>query len=202
MSTTRSRADVAPGLVLVAIAAPDHTPDRHAYVLGENGSRQRRSLAVRQRSIRSGAPISAAQIWRSRSLARCFAHCGASTACPRLSPSTPNRSFCSAPGASQRTLHRRPRTRHEPTVLHRRRRPVRGTTRRRVRNVPHLLDRLGELAHARVPAGPIAVIFGHRERAMTGASILRASDHHNLAVPDGGPDDWAAATGRALQAGP
>ncbi len=60
---------------------------------------------------------------------------------------------------------------------------------------------LGQVAQATFPDGPIAVMCGHGERAMTGASILQALGHHDLVVLSGGPDDWAAATGHALQVG-
>jgi glyoxylase-like metal-dependent hydrolase (beta-lactamase superfamily II)/rhodanese-related sulfurtransferase len=56
--------------------------------------------------------------------------------------------------------------------------------------------RAGEL-----PGGPMVVMCGHGERAMSAASLLARSGHHQLAVLDGGPDSWAAATGRPLQQG-
>ena len=43
---------------------------------------------------------------------------------------------------------------------------------------------------------------GHGERAATAASLLEAAGHRDLAVMNGGPDDWAAATGRELTRGP
>ncbi len=61
---------------------------------------------------------------------------------------------------------------------------------------------LGQIAHATVPDGPIAVMCGHGERAMSGASILQSLGHTEIVVLDGGPDNWATATGRALQVGP
>ncbi len=51
-----------------------------------------------------------------------------------------------------------------------------------------------------VPGGAV-VMCGHGERAMTAASLLQAAGHHGLAVLAGGAQDWAAATGRPLQAG-
>src|SRR6266851_4167816 len=62
---------------------------------------------------------------------------------------------------------------------------------------------LGALAGdgARVGPGPLTLICGHGERAMTAASLLAAAGHGDLTVAVGGPDDWAAATGRPLQAG-
>ena len=52
-----------------------------------------------------------------------------------------------------------------------------------------------------LPPGPLLVMCGHGERAMSAASVLARAGHHDLAVLDGGPDQWAAATGRPLQTG-
>jgi len=62
---------------------------------------------------------------------------------------------------------------------------------------------LGSLAAAAadIPSGPVTVMCGHGERAMTGASILARRGHRDVAVLDGGPDSWAAATGRPLEVG-
>jgi rhodanese-related sulfurtransferase len=59
---------------------------------------------------------------------------------------------------------------------------------------------LGRLAGtaADVPAGPIVLMCGHGERAAGAASVLERAGHRDLAVLAGGPDDWAAATGRDL----
>jgi hydroxyacylglutathione hydrolase len=54
---------------------------------------------------------------------------------------------------------------------------------------------LGELEH-RVPDiddGPVVVMCGHGERAMSAASILERAGRENVTVLAGGPDDWAAA---------
>ena len=51
---------------------------------------------------------------------------------------------------------------------------------------------LGALPTTPTPRGPITVMCGHGERAMTGASILEQHGHHDLAVLAGGPDDWSA----------
>ena len=61
---------------------------------------------------------------------------------------------------------------------------------------------LGVLAQklAAVPDGPVAVMCGHGERAMTGASILAAGGRRDVAVLAGGPSDWADVTGGALRA--
>ncbi|MFF7641529.1 rhodanese-like domain-containing protein [Streptomyces canus] len=61
---------------------------------------------------------------------------------------------------------------------------------------------LGELSACtdEAPAGAV-VACGHGERAMTAASLLARAGHDDLAVLDGGPDDWAKATGRTLEEG-
>jgi rhodanese-related sulfurtransferase len=56
-----------------------------------------------------------------------------------------------------------------------------------------LLDR-----PAGLPAGPLAVMCGHGERAATAASLLAAAGRDDVAVLAGGPDDWAAVRGERL----
>ncbi|MFJ4820691.1 rhodanese-like domain-containing protein [Streptomyces sp. NPDC088801] len=58
---------------------------------------------------------------------------------------------------------------------------------------------LGDLADraADAPAGAV-VHCGHGERAMTAASLLERAGHSDLAVLDGGPDQYAAARGQQL----
>jgi hydroxyacylglutathione hydrolase len=56
---------------------------------------------------------------------------------------------------------------------------------------------LGDLAATTVPDGPLTVMCGHGERAMTGASLLETAGY-DLRVLAGGPQDWAATTGRDL----
>lgn len=58
---------------------------------------------------------------------------------------------------------------------------------------------LGDLAAATVPSGPLTVMCGHGERAMSGASILTAAGHVNVSVLAGGPQDWHTATGIELE---
>lgn len=48
--------------------------------------------------------------------------------------------------------------------------------------------------------GPTVVMCGHGERAMGAASLLTRAGQQDLAVLVGGPDDWAAASGRPLEA--
>lgn len=58
---------------------------------------------------------------------------------------------------------------------------------------------LGDLATAPVSAGPLTVMCGHGERAMSGASILTAAGRGDVAVLAGGPEDWHTATGIDLE---
>jgi hydroxyacylglutathione hydrolase len=61
---------------------------------------------------------------------------------------------------------------------------------------------LGALAGDRppteLPGGPVTVMCGHGERAMTAASLLARAGRENLRVAHGGPKDWQRATGQAL----
>jgi hydroxyacylglutathione hydrolase len=60
---------------------------------------------------------------------------------------------------------------------------------------------LGSLTGARkLPAGRLAVMCGHGERAMTGASLLQRAGRGDLTVLVGGASDWSEATGRPLEA--
>ena len=56
----------------------------------------------------------------------------------------------------------------------------------------------GDRLPAQLPAGPVAVMCGHGERAMTAASLLERAGHKQLRVVHGGPRDWQRATGQAL----
>ncbi|MGH3276006.1 MAG: rhodanese-like domain-containing protein [Streptosporangiaceae bacterium] len=49
--------------------------------------------------------------------------------------------------------------------------------------------------------GPLAVMCGHGERAMTAASLLVAAGGGGVSVLRGGPEAWAQATGQALALG-
>ena len=49
--------------------------------------------------------------------------------------------------------------------------------------------------------GPLTLMCGHGERAMTAASILAAAGHRDLTVVVGGAADWAAASGHPLKTG-
>jgi glyoxylase-like metal-dependent hydrolase (beta-lactamase superfamily II)/rhodanese-related sulfurtransferase len=61
---------------------------------------------------------------------------------------------------------------------------------------------LGALGETAVTPGPITLMCGHGERAMTAASILEARGHQDVAVAVGGPTDWAEVPGRHLHTGP
>lgn len=72
-------------------------------------------------------------------------------------------------------------------------------------HLPHASHvELGTLARqdsAAPPGAPTVVMCGHGERAMGAASLLARRGHTDLAVLDGGPDDWASASGRDLAVG-
>ncbi|MFI6010925.1 rhodanese-like domain-containing protein [Streptomyces sp. NPDC051243] len=61
---------------------------------------------------------------------------------------------------------------------------------------------LGDLP-ARTDEAPSSALVhcAHGERAMTAASLLQRASHRDVAVLEGGPDDWSRATGRPLQQG-
>ena len=70
-------------------------------------------------------------------------------------------------------------------------------------HVPGALNiELGAVDDVNLSPGPVTVMCGHGERAMTAASILAAHGHDDVVVVDGGPDTWSAATGRHLSAAP
>ena len=58
---------------------------------------------------------------------------------------------------------------------------------------------LGSIGDTVLPDGPVTMMCGHGERAMTGASVLAANGARDLHVLRGGPDDWAKATGETLE---
>jgi hydroxyacylglutathione hydrolase len=77
---------------------------------------------------------------------------------------------------------------------------VRQASEYRSGHVPGALSvELGTLAAASdLGAGPPAVMCGHGERAMTGASVLERIGRTSVVVV-GGPDDWAAIPGNRLE---
>jgi hydroxyacylglutathione hydrolase len=52
-----------------------------------------------------------------------------------------------------------------------------------------------------LPPGPLTLMCGHGERAMTAASLLERAGRSDLTVVEGGPEDWAALPGRRLSVG-
>jgi hydroxyacylglutathione hydrolase len=70
------------------------------------------------------------------------------------------------------------------------------------RHVPDAVNvELGAISKFGPAAGPLTVMCGHGERAMTAASILTAGGRDDVAVLDGGPDTWSTATGNPLRTG-
>jgi rhodanese-related sulfurtransferase len=60
---------------------------------------------------------------------------------------------------------------------------------------------LGSLDATSAPAGPVSLMCGHGERAMTAASLLERSGRRDTTVLIGGPEEWAATHG-TLETGP
>jgi hydroxyacylglutathione hydrolase len=58
---------------------------------------------------------------------------------------------------------------------------------------------LGSLPSVNLPAGPVVTMCGHGERATTAASVLERAGHPGVAVLAAGADEWAKATGTALE---
>jgi glyoxylase-like metal-dependent hydrolase (beta-lactamase superfamily II)/rhodanese-related sulfurtransferase len=61
---------------------------------------------------------------------------------------------------------------------------------------------LGLVDQSALPRGPLTVMCGHGERAMSAASILEAAGNKDVAVMLGGPADWSSASGQSLVTGP
>ena len=57
---------------------------------------------------------------------------------------------------------------------------------------------LGDVGRTTVPDGPVSVMCGHGERAMSAASMLERAGHRDVTVLTGGPDDWSRARGESL----
>ena len=57
---------------------------------------------------------------------------------------------------------------------------------------------LGAVTDVDLPGRRLTLMCGHGERAMTAASLLARQGRTDTAVAIGGPDDWAAATGKTL----
>jgi rhodanese-related sulfurtransferase len=54
----------------------------------------------------------------------------------------------------------------------------------------------GAVSTDAIPPGPVSMMCGHGERAMTAASLLAREGRHDVTVLVGGPDDWARQHGR------
>ncbi|HEY3002199.1 MAG TPA: MBL fold metallo-hydrolase [Kribbellaceae bacterium] len=80
---------------------------------------------------------------------------------------------------------------------------IRQTTEHAAGHIPGAVNiELGDLPALAGDVPEHAVVFcGRGERAMTAASLLQRAGRRDLAVLDGGPDDWAASTGRNLERG-
>lgn len=71
-----------------------------------------------------------------------------------------------------------------------------------VAHVPGAINvELAQVVIADLPQGPLTVMCGHGERAMTGASLLAARRRADVVVLAGGPDTWSETTGAPLQTG-
>ena len=67
-------------------------------------------------------------------------------------------------------------------------------------HIPGALNaELGSITSADLPDGPLTLMCGHGERAMTAASLLATTGRRNLAVLGGGPDTWSTTTGHSLE---
>lgn len=58
---------------------------------------------------------------------------------------------------------------------------------------------LGDVGHTPLPGGPVSVMCGHGERAMSAASILERAGNRDVTVLTGGPHDWSRARGAPLE---
>jgi len=77
---------------------------------------------------------------------------------------------------------------------------VRQVNEYKIGHVPDALNvELGSISQASLPQGPLTMMCGHGERAMTSASILARMGRTDLVVFDGGPETWSHATQIPLQ---
>ena len=229
---------LADGFELVAWATPGHTPDHHAYVLVEDGAPV---------ASFSGGSLMVGTVGRTDlngpELAVPLAH-GMFAALRRFDqlpdelavyPTHGAGSFCSAPGAAQRTStlgHERATNPQfsitdedefierlveawtdsgrptctiplvEPVATTGPLIDVRQANEYAFGHVPGALNvEPGAVSETGLPVGPLTVMCGHGERAMTAASILTVCGRDDVSVLDGGPDTWSAATGNPLETG-
>ena len=66
-----------------------------------------------------------------------------------------------------------------------------------------VLVELGSLvASPALPGGPLAMMCGHGERAVTAASLIERTGRSDLTVIIGGPEEWATVSGNSIEVGP
>ena len=94
----------------------------------------------------------------------------------------------------------RPR-RDRPAPSGARRPPGRGVHRRAPARRRARRTRLTRRGRGRAADAPTVVMCGHGERAAGAASLLERAGHHDLAVLEGGPDDWAQRHRQPLDTG-
>jgi rhodanese-related sulfurtransferase len=58
---------------------------------------------------------------------------------------------------------------------------------------------LGALPGTDLPAGPLVTMCAHGDRATTAASVLERAGHSDVALMRAGAEEWAEATGAALE---
>lgn len=97
-----------------------------------------------------------------------------------------------ADGRTTGSIELVPVERHEGTVV-----DVRQQNEFAAGHLPGAINaELGHLTHDALPPGPVAVMCGHGERAMTAASLLARRGRRGVTVLTGGPDDWSSRHGR------
>jgi len=60
---------------------------------------------------------------------------------------------------------------------------------------------LADVSTTTLPTGPVTMMCGHGERAMTAASLLERTGQGDVRVLVGGPGDWSSKTGQPLEVG-
>jgi hydroxyacylglutathione hydrolase len=89
-----------------------------------------------------------------------------------------------------------------PTTLNRRIIDVRQANEYASGHLPGAVNvELGSITTSELPVGTLMIMCGHGERAMTAASLITATRHHDLVVLDGGPDTWSTAAQIPLEIG-
>ena len=79
---------------------------------------------------------------------------------------------------------------------------IRQASEYRAGHVPGAINiELWQVPTADLPEGPLTMMCGHCERAMTGASLAAGRGRTDVVVLDGGPDTWSFETGLPLETG-